>query len=38
MATHNLDLVKQSSYRTIELEDGAVVYDSAVDRLEEEYG
>lgn len=36
MATHNLDLVKQSPYRTIELEQGAVVYDSAMDNLEEE--
>jgi cell division transport system ATP-binding protein len=31
MATHDLDLVRQTSYRTIELQDGAVVYDSAVD-------
>jgi cell division transport system ATP-binding protein len=31
MATHDLDLVRQASYRTIELQDGAVVYDSAED-------
>jgi cell division transport system ATP-binding protein len=34
MATHDLDLVRGTSYRTIELQDGAVVYDSAVDRPE----
>lgn len=32
MATHDLDLVRQTDYRTIELKEGAVVYDSAVDR------
>jgi len=31
MATHDLDLVRQTSYRTIELRDGAVVFDSAMD-------
>ena len=31
MATHDLDLVRQTSYRTIELRDGSVVYDSVVD-------
>lgn len=31
MATHNLELVRQTAYRVIELQDGAVVYDSAVD-------
>jgi cell division transport system ATP-binding protein len=31
MATHDLDLVRQTSYRTIELRDGGVVYDSDVD-------
>ena len=31
MATHDLDLVRQAPYRTIELRDGVVVYDSAVD-------
>jgi cell division transport system ATP-binding protein len=36
MATHDLDLVRGTSYRTIELQDGAVVYDSAVDRPETE--
>jgi cell division transport system ATP-binding protein len=35
MATHDLDLVRGTSYRTIELQDGAVVYDSAVDRGED---
>ncbi len=29
MATHDLDLVRSASYRSIELRDGAVVYDSA---------
>ncbi len=32
MATHDLDLVRGTSYRTIEIQDGAVVYDSATDR------
>jgi cell division transport system ATP-binding protein len=31
MATHDLDLVRQTSYRTIEMREGAVVYDSAAD-------
>ncbi len=31
MATHDLDLVRQANYRTIELRDGSVVYDSAAD-------
>ncbi len=31
MATHNLDRVRQTDYRNIELQDGAVVFDSAVD-------
>ena len=31
MATHNLDLVREGGYRTIELEQGAIVFDSAVD-------
>jgi cell division transport system ATP-binding protein len=31
MATHDLDIVRQTDYRTIELKEGAVVYDSAVD-------
>ncbi len=31
MATHNLELVRQAPYRVIELQEGAVVYDSAVD-------
>ena len=29
MATHDLDLVRQTEYRTIELQDGVLVYDSA---------
>jgi ABC-type ATPase involved in cell division len=29
MATHDLDLVRQTEFRTIEMRDGAVVYDSA---------
>jgi len=32
MATHDLDLVRGTSYRTIELQDGGVVYDSALDQ------
>ena len=31
MATHDLDLVKQTTYRTIELREGAVVFDSGMD-------
>jgi cell division transport system ATP-binding protein len=31
MATHDLDLVRQTPYRTIEMREGSVVYDSAVD-------
>src|ERR671920_251438 len=31
MATHDLDLVRQTSYRIIEMRDGSVVYDSEVD-------
>jgi cell division transport system ATP-binding protein len=31
MATHDLDIVRQANFRTIELEGGAVVYDSGVD-------
>jgi cell division transport system ATP-binding protein len=29
MATHNLDLVRRSDYRTIEVNRGQIVYDSA---------
>jgi cell division transport system ATP-binding protein len=36
MATHDLDLVRQAPYRTIELRDGALVYDSADETREEE--
>jgi cell division transport system ATP-binding protein len=38
MATHDLDLVRQTSYRTIELRDGGVVYDSLVDDLDDADG
>jgi cell division transport system ATP-binding protein len=31
MATHDLDLVRQTSYRTVELRDGSIVYDSGLD-------
>ena len=31
MATHDLDLVRQTTYRTVELRDGSVVFDSGVD-------
>jgi cell division transport system ATP-binding protein len=31
MATHDLDLVRQTSYRIIEMRDGSMVYDSEVD-------
>jgi cell division transport system ATP-binding protein len=31
MATHDLDLVRQTTYRTIELRDGALVFDSGAD-------
>jgi cell division transport system ATP-binding protein len=31
MATHDLDMIRQTNYRTMELQDGIVVYDSAVD-------
>ena len=31
MATHDLDLIRQTTYRTIEMREGAVVYDSATD-------
>lgn len=31
MATHDLNIVRQTDFRTIELQDGVVVYDSAVD-------
>jgi cell division transport system ATP-binding protein len=31
MATHNLELVRQAPYRVLELQDGAIVYDTAVD-------
>jgi cell division transport system ATP-binding protein len=31
MATHDLDLVRQTTYRTIEMREGTIVYDSGVD-------
>ena len=31
MATHDLDLVRQAPYRSVEMREGRVVYDSAVD-------
>ena len=31
MATHDLDLVRQTTYRTVEMREGTVVYDSAED-------
>jgi cell division transport system ATP-binding protein len=35
MATHDLDLVRQASYRVIEMQEGALVYDTAVDEAGE---
>src|SRR6185436_14319675 len=35
MATHDLDLVRQTPYRVIELQEGALVYDSGVDESPE---
>jgi cell division transport system ATP-binding protein len=31
MATHDLDLVRQASYRTVEMREGALVFDSGID-------
>jgi cell division transport system ATP-binding protein len=36
MATHDLDLVRQATYRTVELREGAVVFDSGVDEKADE--
>jgi len=36
MATHDLDLVKQTTYRTVEMREGAIVFDSGVDEGEEQ--
>ena len=36
MATHNLELVRQTNYRSVELQDGVIVFDSAVDEQLEE--
>jgi cell division transport system ATP-binding protein len=38
MATHDLDLVRQTPYRVIELQEGALVYDSGVDESPEQAG
>ncbi|MBI2538143.1 MAG: ATP-binding cassette domain-containing protein, partial [Gemmatimonadetes bacterium] len=38
MATHNLELVRQAPYRVLELQDGAIVYDSAVDEVRSNVG
>ena len=35
MATHNLELVRDTHYRTLELKQGQLVYDSADERVEE---
>jgi cell division transport system ATP-binding protein len=35
MATHDLDLVRQTAYRTLEMRDGSVVFDSAEAHAEE---
>jgi len=32
LATHDLDLVRQAAFRTVELQDGAIVYDSREDK------
>ncbi|HKV74335.1 MAG TPA: cell division ATP-binding protein FtsE [Gemmatimonadales bacterium] len=34
MATHDLDLVRQASYRTVEMRDGSIVFDSGLDEGE----
>jgi energy-coupling factor transporter ATP-binding protein EcfA2 len=31
MATHDLDLVRQASYRTVEMREGGIVFDSGDD-------
>jgi len=38
MATHDLDLVRSTSRRTVELKDGALVHDTANDITEDELG
>ena len=35
MATHNLELVRDTHYRTLELKQGQLVYDSAEEPVEE---
>jgi cell division transport system ATP-binding protein len=37
-ATHDLDLVRQTNFRTIELQDGAIVYDSKHEELDDDGG
>jgi cell division transport system ATP-binding protein len=36
MATHDLDLVKQTTYRTVEMREGTIVFDSGMDDAQEE--
>ncbi|HXQ30098.1 MAG TPA: cell division ATP-binding protein FtsE [Gemmatimonadales bacterium] len=36
MATHDLDLVRQAPYRVLELQDGALVYDSQADEAHDQ--
>ena len=36
MATHDLDLVKQTTYRNVEMRDGAIVFDSGQDEGSDE--
>lgn len=38
VATHDLDLVRHANYRTLELQDGALVFDSKVDQQAMEKG
>ncbi len=38
MATHDLDLVRHAKYRTLELQDGALVFDSKIDQQAIEKG
>ncbi len=36
MATHELDLVRQTQYRVLELREGSLVFDSAEERIASE--
>lgn len=38
MATHDLELIRQTPYRTIELRDGSIVFDSRADQTDERAG